>query len=698
MRDNSSESIERCLKMVRVLAAVAAVLTVGSCLGEEAYDAARGLEAGTRIVGGNNVGANNNKFGALASMRTVRNGKDFNFCGGSLIAPNVVLTAAHCVFTANGKPPSKPDKITINDRRVSTSDAQQIDRAVDKVVIHPDYNARTSQNDVAVVILKDAVTTIKPFALASRSPGTGDETTVSGFGTTSSNGQSSDTLLQVTVPVTSDAECKSAYNNYDPDSMICAGFKQGGRDSCQGDSGGPLIDKDGVLVGVVSFGNGCALANNPGVYGRVSSLRKFIDAQVAANADAKPGATPTRRPAGPPNTRAPAGQAAPTRPPRPCQAAKILAGGGYIQPEIVVNDLDKDPATKETLGDSLLRDMAAASERWNNVILSELPPLEVQVDATFDNCPGTVVKAGTTVTNMLVLISVVKGNGVGQSRPVTSICSFARVGDKVLPRVVAIKLDSDDVLARAQTGQTASILAHQLGHALGIGAAAWQTRMEGGSGYGGLTGVEAVRGFKAAGGTGLRVPVDQAGRPWSTTAVGNELMSNLRNEGKPALLSGITIGSLQDLGYTVDLDQAEEFQVTVGVGAGAGAAAGAGTGTGARGGGSELVEDTVWAQWGDDVKWPDISQRAQMLGEDGSYWAATGLALEREIQAAEQKPGNGVGAIVAAGAGGALLMLAVVAVVAQSRKKRDADDSHASKVVVDNSMYQPKDYHYQQRV
>ncbi len=236
---------------------------------------------------------------------------------------------------------------------------------------------------MAVVILDDAVSSfLGPFALASKSPGTGDMTTVAGFGATSSDGQPSDILLFVDVPVTSDEDCKRAYNIYDPDSMICAGFKEGGKDACQGDSGGPLIDKDGVLVGVVSFGRGCGRANNPGVYGRVSSLRKFIDAQIAANAGAIPRATPTRRPTVPPNTKAPAGQAAPTKAPKPCQVAKILGGGGYIQPEIVVNDLDKDPAAKATLGESLLRDMAAASERWNNVILSELPPLEVQALTT----------------------------------------------------------------------------------------------------------------------------------------------------------------------------------------------------------------------------------------------------------------------------------------------------------------------------
>ena len=711
--------------MVRVmLAAAAAAAAMRGARGDDAADAARSLEAGVRIVGGGAVGANDNQFAPLASMRTVRNGVDFAFCGGSLIAPNVVLTAAHCVFAGNGLPPDVPDKIVVNDRRVSTRDTQQVDRACAKVVIHPGYNPRTSQNDVAVVILKDPVTTVTPFPLASRSPATGTDTIVAGFGTTSSGGRASDTLLQVTVPVTSDATCKAAYDNYDPASMICAGFPQGGKDSCQGDSGGPLISTDGTLVGVVSFGNGCALANQPGVYGRVSSLRAFIDAQVAANAGAAPAPLPTKSPTRPPVTRAPV--AAPVAAPVTAPVAapvipgcQLAIGAGYIQPDIVVNELDNDAAAKATLGDSLLRDLAAATQRWNSVILSKLPPLEVQADATFDNCPGTVVKAGTTVTNLLVQISVVKGDGAGKSLGSTAICGFSTVDGKVLPRVVSVKLDSEDVLAAANTGQTAVFLSHQLGHALGIGAAAWQTRVQGAgtatASYGGTTGIEAVRGFKTAGGTGLRVPVDQGGAHWSTTGVGNELMSSLRNDGKAAPLSAITIGSLQDLGYTVDLGKAEAFKVAAGVGAGA--AAGRrqlqdnhdhdhdhdhdrdlGHSHSARGGGGERVEDTVWTQWTDDVKWPDISQRAQMLGDNGSYWATTGLALEREIQVAEQtaQAGLGVGAVAAAGAGGAFLMLALVAIVANSRSKRNGLDMPASTVVVDNFRYQPKDY--QQRV
>jgi hypothetical protein len=88
-------------------------------------------------------------------------------------------------------------------------------------------------------------------------------------------------MREVSVPITTDAACRTAYNNFDATSMICAGFPQGGRDSCQGDSGGPLMAADGTQVGVVSFGAGCAQANFPGVYARVSTYSTtFIQQQT----------------------------------------------------------------------------------------------------------------------------------------------------------------------------------------------------------------------------------------------------------------------------------------------------------------------------------------------------------------------------------------------------------------------------------
>jgi len=104
-------------------------------------------------------------------------------------------------------------------------------------------------------------------------PSTGDDLDVLGMGTTSSGGNLSNRLRDVKVESFSNNQCKKYYGNSITDKMICAGYVEGGRDSCQGDSGGPIVKVNGnthIQVGIVSWGDGCAYANKPGVYSRVS--------------------------------------------------------------------------------------------------------------------------------------------------------------------------------------------------------------------------------------------------------------------------------------------------------------------------------------------------------------------------------------------------------------------------------------------
>jgi trypsin len=83
--------------------------------------------------------------------------------------------------------------------------------------------------------------------------------------------------MKVVVPVVGRETCSAQYGLAMPSDMICAGLQEGGKDSCQGDSGGPLVDDDGTLVGLVSWGKGCALPNFPGVYANVGNLVEFIN-------------------------------------------------------------------------------------------------------------------------------------------------------------------------------------------------------------------------------------------------------------------------------------------------------------------------------------------------------------------------------------------------------------------------------------
>jgi trypsin len=121
-------------------------------------------------------------------------------------------------------------------------------------------------------------TGIQPIVLAREAPAAGSSSEVSGWGTLSSGSSSLPTQLQaVTVNIVSTADCNSAYASYGgiTENMICAAVTGGGKDACQGDSGGPLV-AGGTLVGIVSWGVGCAEARYPGVYSNVAALRKFI--------------------------------------------------------------------------------------------------------------------------------------------------------------------------------------------------------------------------------------------------------------------------------------------------------------------------------------------------------------------------------------------------------------------------------------
>merc|ERR1719491_801115 len=120
----------------------------------------------------------------------------------------------------------------------------------------------------------------------------------SGWGTLSSGGSTPEDLKYVRVPAITNADCNSDYGGSITDAMICAGYPGvGGKDACQGDSGGPFVCNDGgkaVIAGVVSWGNGCALASHPGVYARTTYVLDWIKSQMS-------GGTPP----GPPTTAAP---------------------------------------------------------------------------------------------------------------------------------------------------------------------------------------------------------------------------------------------------------------------------------------------------------------------------------------------------------------------------------------------------------
>jgi trypsin len=211
-------------------------------------------------------------------------------CGASLVAKDIVLTAAHCdpAFSVGGR-------VTIGTYLLfggTDSGAQTI--KVTKKVTHPDYNNISGAYDFMILQLASAVTnsSIAPIALNSNSsrPSKGEALTVIGFGTTSENGSTPSLVLQkVEVNYVNHTTCNTQYRGQIvEDVMFCAAVPGGGKDSCQGDSGGPIFDSYGVQVGVVSWGNGCARPNFPGVYARVSGGYDWIKQQICTLSTQKP--------------------------------------------------------------------------------------------------------------------------------------------------------------------------------------------------------------------------------------------------------------------------------------------------------------------------------------------------------------------------------------------------------------------------
>jgi secreted trypsin-like serine protease len=202
-------------------------------------------------------------------------------CGGSLISSTTVLTAAHCTDGSYAS-----DLMVLVGEHNTTMPDGEYKIGVRKIIQHPDYNGATTDNDYSMLILKKDVRwseSAKPVCLPRKSPPSYEniKSTVTGWGTLNYGGELSDTLQEVEVTTMTNSACSSG-TLYDPswitDNMICAA--DDGKDACQGDSGGPLIAKETgesySQIGVVSWGIGCAGANAPGVYSRVTSKLDWI--------------------------------------------------------------------------------------------------------------------------------------------------------------------------------------------------------------------------------------------------------------------------------------------------------------------------------------------------------------------------------------------------------------------------------------
>uniref|UniRef100_A0A8D0HAB8 Transmembrane serine protease 2 n=1 Tax=Sphenodon punctatus TaxID=8508 RepID=A0A8D0HAB8_SPHPU len=228
-----------------------------------------------RIVGGRR--ASKGEWPWQVSLHIQRT----HVCGGTIITPEWIVTAAHCV---EGKH-SDPFYWRVYAGILTWSEIGfQAGYAVHKIISHPNYDTESKNNDVALMKLQRPLShDVGPVCFSN--PGMmyqpDQQCWISGWGASRQGGETSKELNAAMVPLIEPAKCNSrvVYNGLVSPNMICAGYLEGRVDSCQGDSGGPLVTaKNSVwwLVGDTSWGTGCASRNRPGVYGNMTRFTDWI--------------------------------------------------------------------------------------------------------------------------------------------------------------------------------------------------------------------------------------------------------------------------------------------------------------------------------------------------------------------------------------------------------------------------------------
>jgi len=274
--------------------ATSAPVTLPCCAGTNSC-AKCGLEKTRRVIGGVETAA-----GVYPWIAALSYGSSLGGCSATLVSSKWAITAAHCIFS------SGPTSLVLGEHDLSSSnDADDTNRKEVSVsaIVHPDYDSITTNNDIALLKLAEAVdlSIHTPACLpASTADYVGQTAKVYGWGVGPDvcAGTTSSKLLEAEVTVVSDADCDAgsgleqctdnpatlSYSGKITSQMLCASAT--GKDACQGDSGGPLTVKANeqhYLAGVVSWGYGCAADGLPGVYAEVAKLRSWVDTTIAAS-------------------------------------------------------------------------------------------------------------------------------------------------------------------------------------------------------------------------------------------------------------------------------------------------------------------------------------------------------------------------------------------------------------------------------
>jgi len=232
------------------------------------------------IVGG--VNANPGEFPHQIQIRY----RGSHMCGGSVLTPNWILTAAHCF---EGETPSDL-QVVAGEHNWKTPEGNEQFVNVTQFVSHPNRGKTRFGFDVGLIKLASPLTFnqhVKPAVLWKKSDAPSEPLgsgVVSGWGRVSASGRIPDILQKVNVTVYERDVCQKAYgNSFEKSNMLCAGNLDGGKCVCMGDSGGPLMTTAGKelkQVGIVSWGRPCANKGYPAVYVNVVQFEDFIKEKV----------------------------------------------------------------------------------------------------------------------------------------------------------------------------------------------------------------------------------------------------------------------------------------------------------------------------------------------------------------------------------------------------------------------------------
>ena len=265
-------------------------------LATSAVLAAATASPSSAVVGGTDAAPG--EFPSVAEIQFGAPGIAWFGCTGTLIDSTHVLSAGHCASITKAGLVSSPAAwpptniaVWIGSNRAGEGE----EASVSSVDIPPEYLGLTDRNDLSILTLSEP-SSMAPTQVAGAAERSiwnpGVLATIAGWGVTEEDGDAPDTLQKAQVPITTDEYCESAYSDeegwdFDSETMVCAGYPEGGVDTCQGDSGGPLFaDSGGVrrVVGVTSWGNGCAREGFPGVYARVADtkLREWVASQTSS--------------------------------------------------------------------------------------------------------------------------------------------------------------------------------------------------------------------------------------------------------------------------------------------------------------------------------------------------------------------------------------------------------------------------------